>query len=848
MISYMFTTLRSNFVRFAATGIAVIVGVGFLSAGLMLTDAMRDGITGDTTYRYENVDLAVVTNLAGFEIGLDQGFTIPVETLDEIRDVPGVEAAEGEFNAPVHVRNDNGEIISLRTQGRLWIDADGLNPFTLIDGQAPSSANEVVLDEDLAKRSGVGIGDQVTLRTPVGEVTQEVSGLVNFRNRSSFDDSGSVLFSQEHGLDVLAPDTPGYGTILIVTSGDAGAVQPQVDALIANSLQVQTGQEFIDLALSMSESFISFLRPILQGFAFLSLFVCGFVIFNTFSVIVVQRMQELALVRAIGATPGQVRRSLLAEGLLIGLSASILGLGAGVAISYLLQVVLRQFEIHLPGAGIKITVGTVILSLLAGIIVTVISVLVPAFRAGRTKPVEAMRSSAVDSSGTSKVRAVFGAGFLILTALLLGFNQLVDTNWWALSFGVLFFFIGVLIGGPLLARLFGKLMAWPMSIFGLTGRLAADNSARNPNRTSTTANALVIGLFLVTLVTAGGEAAKSAVIQELNKLSSADYVITSMAAIDQSVLDGINDIEGVHSTAPIRSAILVDEWQNPVVVTTTDFDALEETIGFSITSGSLDGVLDNTGMAVLDETSITGGLEPTGDPSNNDAHLRYGPVSIVGINGDVHTIEPVAGYEFSLDSVFLAYLVGPELHAELAGDRPVNQIFVRTEPDMVDPVGVEIDELISSYSGIQLEPGNVIGRVVAQLFDFMIGAVNALLGMSVIIALVGIINTMLLSIHERTREIGMIRALGMTRAQVRRMIMAEAMLMGLLGTIIGVGSGILVAWIFISSFGGGEIAMSFNWARMGAIVAVGLFVGLFASLIPMRQATRHEPVEAMRAP
>lgn len=847
MLSYMFKTLRTNIVRFAATGIAVIVGVGFLSAGLMLTDAMRDGITGDTTYRYENVDLALVTELATIDIGLAQTLAIPPETLEAVRAVPGVEDAQGEFAALIRVLDDSNKVVSLRTQGRLWLDAEELNPFTLIDGVAPTEENHVVLDQDLAKNAGVDIGESVTMQTPIGEIEREVTGLVNFRNRSSFDDGGTVLFPQDHGLDVLAPDTPGYGTILVLTSGDPASVMAQIDSAVAGSLQVQTGDEYVELALANSDAFISFLRPILQGFAFLALFVCGFVIFNTFSVIVVQRMQELALVRAIGATPAQVRRSLLAEGLLIGLSASVVGLISGVGLSYLIQIVLRQFDVVLPGAGVKITLGTIILSLLAGVIVTVVSVMVPAFRAGRTKPVEAMRSSAVDSSGTSKVRAIFGASFLGLAALLLGYNQIVNTNWWAIAFGVLFFFIGVLIGGPLLARVFAKLMAKPMSVLGLTGRLAADNSARNPNRTATTANALVIGLFLVTLVTVSGEAAKSAVVQELNKLSSADYIVVSTSGIDPSIIEEIRGLDGVHSIAPVRTAVLVDEYDNPVVFTTTDFEAIEETIGFKISSGSLEDVIDNNGMAVADMTTLEGTGHPV-DPSDSDAHLQYGRTDILNFNGELQSVEPVASYEFSLDTLFLSYLVGPELLSELAGERPVSQIFVRTEPDMADAVGVEIDSIISSYTGIEIQPGNIIGHLIAQLFDFLIGAVNALLGMSVIIALVGIINTMLLSIHERTREIGMIRALGMTRTQVRRMIRAEAVLIGLLGTIIGVGSGILVSWIFVSSLGEGEISMSFNWVRIGAIIAVGLVVGLLASIIPMRQATRHEPVEAMRGP
>ena len=585
------------------------------------------------------------------------------------------------------------------------------------------------------------------------------------------------------------------------------------------------------------------------------MFVAAFVIFNTFSVVVTQRFRELALIRAVGGTPAQVRRSLIVEGFGIGVVASAIGVLAGALISRLVQWVLRQFDIVLPGSGVKVTIGTVVVCMLTGIIVTVLSVIVPAFRAGRTKPVEAMRSSAVDTSGTSKVRAVFGAFFLIGAAIFLVLNQTVGPQWYFLAPGALFLFVGTFIGGPLLARVFAMAVRPLLSVFGLTGRLAADNSVRNPRRTATTANALVIGLFLVTLVTVSGEAIKTSIVNEFNKLSSSDFIVASTGAIPDELVQKVEDADGVAAAAPIRtSAVTNAATGEPYAVSTGDPDVLEQTAGISI-KGDSDSVVNGNGIAIVDFNSIFDPAAEGSSEGSDDVDVS----NAVGVNneriGDVVSVRAADGSEAELpvtavlsgemDTLFIGAYVSEETFEKILGDQPVNAIFVRAEPGEATEVGRNIEKVIGDYTSIEVIPGNFLGQIFSTFFDFLIGAVNGLLGMSVLVALVGIINTMTLSIFERRRELGMVRALGMTRQQVGRMVRIEAVLIGLLGTLVGMGSGILLSWVLISSIDIG-IGLSFNWTRVGLIFAVGILVGVLASLLPARRATRLDMLEAMQ--
>ena len=875
MFRLALSNLRANWSRFLATAAAVVVGVAFLAAGLMLTDAVRVSLLGSVEQQYARVDLAVTAAGDFADLG-DAGSSVsPLgpDSLALVRGVPGVAAAAPVTTAEVRVLKPDGEAVSLRTKGRPWIADKVLNPLTLDAGRAPTAGGEVVLDRATAEKAGLRTGSSVVLETPLGERTAKVVGISSFGRSAAVDPGGTVSFFENEAALVLGGGRVSWSEILVRTSGDTAAVQQSLEQALPPLATVVTGEEVVRREQRLLNTFVDVLRPVLTGFAFLSLFVCAFVIFNTFSVVVTQRFRELALVRAVGGTPAQVRRSLMAEGLLVGLVASAVGLVAGAALSVGLQAVLSAFDVPLPGAGVKVTTGTVVMGLVVGTLVTVASVAVPAFRAGRTKPVEAMRSTAFDRSGTSKVRLVLGGAVLAAAVGVLLGAKAGALPKALLGGGTFFMFTALVVGGPLLARVFSRLLSFPMRAFGLTGRLAADNCARNPKRTATTANALVIGLFLVTLVTVSGTAVKKWAVGRLNTLSGSDYIVSSRNGIPDDVVAKIGTTKGVEGSAAVRTVVLRPDGGSPFIVSTTDFDQLSRTSGVKVATGSLEPVANGDGVAIIDQqellknllgdsagTNLGGTSDPStgGDPGPTDpgpsinlggadgSGTKVGDqVEVPALDGNPLVLTVAATLKAKLDALTLGNLVGPSTFAKVAGDQPVRFVFVRTDPSQTEQVGLRLEQLTRSYTTIDVQSGNFVGQFVGQVLDFLINAVNALLAMSLLVALIGIVNTMTLSIIERRQELGMVRALGMTRGQVGAMVALEAVLLGVLGTLIGVGTGLFLGWVLVGSLGQG-ISLNADWGRIALIALAGVAVGGLASLLPTRRATRVKVLEAMQ--
>jgi putative ABC transport system permease protein len=874
--------LRANLTRLVSTAVAVITGTAFVACGLVLTGAIANAVAGNTEQQYAAVDAAVTPSTASYEQGPTDLQGVDATLLPTLLELPEVTGAAGELVASAQILDDDGDVIRSQMLGRAWITDEELNPFTVIEGRPPRADGEIAVDRETAADHSVEVGETVDLATPSGRVTADVIGITEFGRSPSVDGGGTVFFAPDTALDVLGAGSEQYSQILLRTDGSTtdliSAVEPQIPANDA----VLTGEMFMERATADTQAFVDFLRPVLLGFAFLALFVAGFVIYNTFTVVVTQRSRELALVRSIGGTPAQVRRSLLGEGLLLGFGASVVGLGVGIALSWFLQWILEQLDVGLPSAGFVLSPWTIVITVVAGTLITVISVVIPAFRAGRTRPVEAMRESAVDYSGTSSFRLYLGGGLLLIGIASLLFNRFVSAHPLILGLGALVLFWGVVIGGPLLARLFGRVMRALLSP-SLTGRIAAENMVRNPKRTATTANALVIGLFLVTLVTVSGTALRDWTMGELAKISASDFLVVGITPIPDDVVGEISELDGVEQAAAVRSARVTDATGVTAQLSGADVYELVETMGLKATSGSLADVAAGKGAAstgfeqAMAEMQAPSSVpapstEPEGSvstttpqPSTTIAEQpEEGPRLDIGGSGtststtevgQVYLLEntqgeivevPVAAVlEIQLDTLFLGTLVNEELLTMIAGDQPVSQVYIRADQDRIDELGAELDNLLSDYTGIEAIPGNFIGQILGTIIDFMIAAVNGLLGLSVIIALVGIVNTMNLSIHERRRELGMVRALGMTRSQVRSMVRTEAFAMGILGTVIGVGAGVFCGWVVIGSITDAEIPLA--WGRVGVITAVGLVISVLASLWPAHRSTKVEMLEAMAA-
>ncbi len=854
--------LRANLTRLVATAVAIIAGTAFVATGLMLTEAISNAVAGNVELQYSAVDAAVTAS--NVSEGPHGTGGIDAEVLAQIQALPQAAAAAGELDESVKLLDDQGDALRSQSLGRSWITDDELNPFTIVEGTEPGAPGEIAVDRETAEKLAIDLGDEFQLATPAGRISATVVGVTEFGRAASVDGGGSVFFSPAEGLEVLGAGSEQYNRILVRTDGSSAALVDAIESTVPTNAAVMSGADFRERQTAATEEFVAFLKPVLLGFAFLALFVAGFVIYNTFTVVVHQRTRELALVRSIGGTPAQVRRSLLVEGLGLGLGASFVGLAVGVLLSMVVQWLLDRFDVPIPSAGFALTPSIVLITVLAGSIITVVAVMIPAFRAGRTAPVEAMRASAVDHSGTSRARMWIGGALLVLGVAMLMFNLLVDSNGIVLGLGSLSLFLGVVVGGPLLAHLFGRGVRVPLG-FSITGRLAADNMVRNPKRTATTANALVIGLFLVTVVTVSGTAFRDWATAELAKITSSDFLMVGITPIPDEVVTAIGEIEGVRDLAPVRQAQVTDASGITAQLSGVDVDKLVSTTGLQASEGSLadvaaglgagtaglEGLLveDGTGSSQQSSTSVPASEEggprlDIGESGSSLSTARVGEVyMLLNPEGEVVEIPVAAVLEIQLDTLFLGTIVNEEVFAEVAGDQPVGQVYIRADQDRIDEIGAELDNLTEDYTGIEALPGNFIGQILGSVIDFFIAAVNGLLGLSVLIALIGIVNTMNLSIHERRRELGMVRALGMTRQQVRSMVRTEAFLIGILGTIIGVTTGVFLGFIVSGSLT--DATPSMAWGRVGLILATGIVISVLASLLPARRAVRLEMLDAM---
>lgn len=848
MLRLTLRNLRANLTRLLATALAVVTGTAFVAAALMLTTAIGDAVAGNVSDQYGSTD-AVVSLPEGEGVAWN---TLPAEMLDEVRSLPDVAGAEGEIVQSVQVLDESADPVRSRSLGRVWMGDEELNPFGLAEGRAPTGRGEVVVDRETVEEAGLVLGEGVRLATPSGELQYRLVGVSEFGRSASVDPGGTIFFSDSDGLEVLTGGVPGWERIIVRTDGtEQDLASSLLDALPAN-VSVESGSEYRESAVADTQDFLDVLSPVLVGFAYLALFVAGFVIYNTFTVVVTQRSRELALVRSIGGTPGQVRLSLFAEGLVLGVVASSIGLAAGAGLALAIQAILARFDIPLPGSGVAVSGGVVASTVVAGTVITAVSVMLPAFRAGRTKPVEAMRDSALDRSGASRARLVLGGGILIVGVALLLVHRFALTKWWVIAPGALALFTGIVVGGPLLAALFGRGLRRLLR-GSLTARIAADNLARNPKRSATTANALVIGLFLVTFVTVSGTAVRDWVEVQFRGKASADFLIMGSAPVSPELVEEIRGTDGVESAAAVRLATVNSSTGEVGDLAGADIDQLRASAGIEELQGSLEDVAAGKGVAVSDIESLFADLGGRSDDDSGGGVVISGTstatvgdtISVTDRDGEPFELPVVATFRPQFDTIFLSAIVDEELFTRIAGEQPVSQIYVRADSRELDEVGTRLEEALTGYTGLAVLPGNFIGQFMSTVIDFLIGAVNALLGLSVFIALIGIVNTMYLSIHERRRELGMVRALGMTGGQVRWMIRIEAVLIGALGTIVGIASGAFLGWVVIGTLE--EIDLPIAWGRVGWIFAAGVAVGALASVLPARRAVKQPMLDAMAA-
>jgi len=845
--------VKMNASRYVATLVAIITGVAFFTAAGFLSDRVIDALERDTRDQYAGVDAAITADHDEDAPGADFAgeLRISAEVANQIAALPEVDAVGGDLQGGVAFLGPDGDVVAEGANGRAWISDDELNPIEIEEGAAPQQRGEIAIDRGTADDEDFAVGDSATLLTLSGQHDVTVVGITVFGDRDAEDPSGTISLFEADAFEWLNGGREEFEDLYIRGNVDQQAIVDAVEPLVPAGYVAQTGEAFVDDQVEQASGFGRFLKIGLQVFAGIALLVGGFVILNTFTVIVAQRLRELAVLAAIGATPKQIKRSLRYEGLAIGVIGSALGVLTGLALAFVLMTVLSAAGVGLPGSGITVKPNVVIQGMIAGTLITFLSVMRPARKAAKTEPIEALRDSAVEGETLTRKR-------IIWTAILVGFgafNLLFGSGGGNIGLGALFFFVGMIVAGPIIALGGSRLFRPLASRFGLEGRLAADNIGRNPQRTATTANALLIGVYLVTLVTVAGTSLKDFAVNEIDELTASDfYLVSDGGTIDDQIVGELNAVDGVEQVVTFRSETVAIEdsvtdgaageaesdgggtgIDAPAALSTGDFAAIQQVANLDINQGSLDALQSGTVIVIDQGEGSTPRVGTTVTYARND--------------GSTFDLEVVGVMDASIDATLLGGLVTADTFEGIFGAGAPNEAFIDVADGEQTDVEDRIEEVTDLRPDLSLQRGSELAELIGGIFDFLINAINGLLLMSVIVALIGIVNTMSLSIIERRRELGLLRVVGMVDRRVRRMVRVESIMISTLGTVTGVLSGLFTgfALIFaINRLSDAGIALNIAAWQLLLILVLGILLGYLAALIPANRSTKAEVLDAIQ--
>ncbi|SHG02433.1 putative ABC transport system permease protein [Jatrophihabitans endophyticus] len=829
--------LRSHKVRLLLTLVSVLLGTAFVSGSFVFTDTLKRSFDAIFATSDEGID-ARVQPREDFTAG------VPTDLVRRIARVPGVAAVQPQIGAQVAVVDAHGTRISTGgapSQGGAWQDRRTVqDPPELVRGAAPTATGQVAVNESAATRYHLAVGDRITVVAPNAAVTTaRVVGLY----RVAFDTGGylGALFPPRQAL-TLFTDGRHYTTIDV--SARAGVTQAtlaaRIERVLPADLEARTGRQVRDDDTQDVADALSFITVILLGFGIVALLVGTFIIYNTFSMIVAQRQRELALLRAVGASRRQVQRSVVFESLVTGLVGSALGLAGGIGLAYGLRALLDALDVGLPAGELVLLVRTVVVSILLGTAVTVVAAWSPARRASRIAPVAAMREEfATPTAAGLRRRTALGATVAALAVLGTILGLVAGDAGSAASFtglGLLAAVIATMLLSPVLARWvihpLGRVVGRP---FGVLGRLARTNAVRNPRRTAATGFALTLGMLLVTGIAVVGASAKAS-IGELfsNGDVRADYILTSDAGpLPVRAAAAAGQVAGVGSTTELHPMVVTVAGDQ---VTGTAVDGpLERVLPVTMTVGRES--YGGTDMIVSETYAADHGWRP-GTTHRFTGAGGTGPavtVRVTGVYRDADLVGPwvVSGTTYRTltphnrwgdDVALVTVAAGADAGAVRAGlERAVNDFYVVDVRDR--------DEF----------RGYVAGQV-----DGLLGLLYGLLALAIVIAILGIVNTQALSVVERRRELGMLRAVGMQRAQVRRTVYLESLLIAVFGAFLGVVLGVAYGSLFTRTLHDeGLRVISVPWVQAVVFLVLAAVVGVLAALWPGWRAARTPPLDAV---
>ncbi|MFJ5301263.1 ABC transporter permease [Streptomyces sp. NPDC088350] len=841
----MFRTALRNVLahkaRLLMTVLAVMLGVAFVSGTLVFTNTISNAFQNSSAKGFGQVDVAVRAksqNDKGDTVGKTPELTRAM--LATSAKVPGAASATGVVNGFTAIADKKGKLIGGGFQsegGNYWGAKDARYP--LKSGTAPHGSGEVAIDSETAKRAGYKVGDTVRLSVDGPVLSPRITGIFT-TDDGNVAAGGSLALFDTATAQKLFGKAGTYDEIDVKAAAGTSqaALKSQLDlALPKGQTETTTAKK---LAADQAETIAASMSGLKSGllvFAGIALFVGTFIIANTFTMLVAQRTKELALLRAVGASRRQVTRSVLLEAFVVGAIAAVAGLVAGIGIGAGLRGLMGTIGATVPDGPLVITSGTVLSALAVGVLITMLAAWLPGRRAAKIPPVAAM--SSVHATATTKslvLRNTLGALFSGAgVAVVIAATSMNGSDGQApMGIGAVLLIIGVFILTPLLSRPLIAAAAPVLRIFGISGKLARQNSVRNPRRTAATASALMIGLTLITGMTVMAGSLQQAIDRMASSAISADYIV-SMANGNQLSPDvdkTLTTTSGVTASSPLRNAPSRIDGTTEAL-TGVNGSAIGKLTDLKVDSGTFK--VAGTQVVVDDDTAKSHGWKAG---STFTTHYEDGRAQQLTVSAVYEGNAVIRG--IMLDNATLAP------HQTEPADM---QILVKTADGVSSATKDKLEKALGSNPAVKVQDKQDLSDSIAQVFTLILNMVYGLLAMAVIVAVLGVINTLAMSVFERSQEIGMLRAIGLDRKGIKRMVRLESLVISLFGGVLGIGLGVFFGWAAGELIGAkmATYELVVPWARMALFLLLAGTVGVLAALWPARRAAKLNMLSAIKS-
>ncbi len=849
MIGVALRGLLGRKLRATLTAFAIVLGVAMISGSYILTDTLSASFDSVYEESYEATD-AIISSKQAIETA-DGETEAPAFSAGVLRDVerlPGVRVAQGSIEDEARLIDTSGEPIGNAGSGIAWaVDTSAdqsLNPLKLAQGEWPSGDGEIAIDKATAEKQDFGIGQTVGAFGDGPVSDYEISGIVTFGAADSLGGASISVFDLETAQKLF--DKRGQFDLIRVGANPGTSeaqLVSQIRPLLSETTQVKGAQAQAAADSAETQEGMNIVKYILLGFGGISLFVGSFVIANTLAITVAQRMRELATLRTLGASRGQVLRSVVLESVAVGIVGSLAGLFLGLGIAVGLMALLEALGIELPSGGLVFAPRTIVVSLAVGTSIALLASLRPAVRATRIPPIAAVREGAVMPASRFARYAVRVSAAVFVVALgLFSYGVFaggleIAVRIVALVLGVLLLFVSVAMVASRVVRPLAFVLGAPGARLGGTpGSLARQNAVRNPTRTASTAAAVMIGLALITFVAVLGQGVRTSFTSAVNELFVADYALTAnFEKVSNQAADAVAQQPGV-VVSEVRGAEAKRDGES-IHVTGVDAN-LSEVVDMTWAAGSTEvpAGLGRDGAFVTDRYAEDNSLEVGSPVTVKTPTGKTLELQVEGIFDEPKGGSPFGG----------GVTISKETFDDSFANHDNELTLLNISGGPSDANTAELEQAVAAFPDVAVETRDEFRDSQLSELKTTLNVLYVLLGLSVIVSLFGVINTLVLSVFERTRELGMLRAIGMTRRQVRRMIRHESIVTALIGAALGIAVGLFLAFITTLALSDYGIVLSVPIGTLAVFVCVAILAGMLAAILPARRASRLNVLEALQ--